>query len=94
MKAVYEFPVGTLRTATTVNNVAIIGQVLKSAPGVGQQFLIFQNLAGNVAMVDWAHESIVDENNEPLYVVSSVTSENVAMINSMLANPPTGAITL
>lgn len=94
MKAVYEYPVGTLRTATTVNNIAIVGQVLKSAPGVGQPFLVFANLPSNVAMVDWNHESIVDENGEPKYLVSNVTSENVQMINAMLANPPLGAITL
>ena len=94
MKAVFEYPIGTLRTATTVNNVAVVGQVLKSAPGVGQPFLIFASLPSNVAMVDWQHESLLDSEGNPKFVVSTVTSENVQMINAMLANPPLGAITL
>lgn len=93
MKAVFEYA-GALRTATTVNTVNVIASVLKSAPGVGQPFLIFQNLPNAVAMVDWQHESIVDENGNPKYVVSNTISVTAAMINEMLENPPTGAITL
>jgi len=94
MRAVYEFPSGTLRNATTVNNVSIVANALKSVPGVGQPFLIFNSLPGAVAMVDWQHESIIDENGNSKYVVSSTSSENVTMINDMLANPPLAAITL
>jgi hypothetical protein len=94
MRLICEYPQGTLRNATTVNNIAIVGQTVKTLPGIGQPFLVFSSLPGVVGAVDWQHESIVDENGNPKYIVSSVTSENVQMINAMLANPPLGAITL
>jgi len=94
MKLVCEYPPGSLRTATTVNNVAIVATAVKNMPGVGQPFLIFQNLPSNVAAADFDHESILDDDGNRKYVVSTSAAENLMMINAMLANPPLDAITL
>jgi len=94
MKIVCEYPVGTLRTATAVNNVVMVAQAVRQMPGVGQPFLAFASLPANAIMADFDHESILDENGNRRFVVSSVVAENIQMINEMLANPPLDAITL
>ncbi len=94
MKIVCEYPVGTLRTATAVNTVTIVATAVKTMPGVGQPFLCFASLPSNAIMADFQHESIVDENGNCKYIVSSSAAQNVIMINEMLANPPLAAITL
>lgn len=94
MRLVCEYPPGSLRNATTVNSVSIVANVLKTMPGVGQPFLIFNTLPGAVAAVDWQHESIVDENGNTKYIVSADNADNAAMINEMLVNPPINAITM
>ena len=94
MKIVCEYPVGILRTATAVNNVVMVAQAVRQMPGIGQPFLAFENLPANAIMADFDHESIVDENGNRRFVVSSVVAENVQMINEMLASPPLAAITL
>lgn len=76
MKLICEYPVGTLRNATTVANKNTVAVTLKTMPGIGKPFLIFASLPGNVSMADFSMF--------PQFVVSSVVSENVAMINDML----------
>ena len=94
MKMVCEYPVGTLRTATTVNNTVVMATAVKTMPGVGQPFLMFASLPANALMADFNHESIIDENGVCKYLVSSNAADNLIMINDMLANPPLAAITL
>lgn len=76
MKLICEYPVGTLRNATTVANKTTVAVTLKSMPGVGKPFLIFQTLPSAATMADF--------DMFPQFVVSSVTSENLQMINDML----------
>lgn len=86
MKMVCEYPAGTLRNnLTTVNNIGSVGQAVKVIPGVGQPFLIFASWPNPPTMVDF--------DMFPQYVVSAVVSENVAMIEAMLADPPLAALT-
>jgi hypothetical protein len=86
MKLICEYPVGTLRNnLTTVSNIDTVGLTLKNIPGVGQPFLIFASLPSPPAVADFSMY--------PQYVVSSVVSENVAMIEAQLADPPIDALT-
>ena len=98
MKIVCEYPTGTLRTATAVNNNTMVAMTLRQMPGVGKPFLVFDTLPANAVMADFDHESIlVDDGNGNMvrkYVVSNDVAANVAMIVDMLANPPVDAITL
>lgn len=98
MKIVCEYPAGTLRTATGVNNLTMLGQGVRVMPGIGKPFLVFADLPAPAVMADFDHESImVDDGNGNMvrkYVVSADVAANVAMINDMLANPPLDAITL
>lgn len=84
MKAIYEYPPGSLRNATTSSNVSAVANSLKVAPGVGKPFLIFASLPGQV------QQALFDM--YPDYVVSSDSAVNVALINTMLATPPTDAL--
>lgn len=93
MKIVCDYA-GALRTVTMVNTVSLVAQTVKNIPGVGQAFLAFANLPANPVAAEFNHPSIVDENGNCKYIVSAVNSENAAMINEMLANPPLAAITL
>lgn len=78
---------GTLRNnITTVANIGTVGQTLKNMPGVGRPFLIF-------SPAGWVAPAAVDFDLHPEYVVSAVVSENVAMIEAMLANPPIDSLT-
>ncbi len=86
MKLIAEYPVGTLRNATTVNNVNSVAVAIKTMPGVGKPFLIFASLPGTVVMADFGMY--------PDYVVSSDTATNVGIINDQLATPPLDAITI
>lgn len=86
MKLICEYPVGTLRNnLTTVANIGTVGNTLKNIPGVGQPFLIFASLPSPPVIVDFGMF--------PQYIVSSVVSENVAMIEAQLLDPPTAALT-
>jgi hypothetical protein len=87
MRLICEFPKGVLRNnMTTVNNIGTVGATLKNVPGVGEPFLIFANpFPVPPAMVDF--------DKYPQYRVSAVVSENVAMIEEQLANPPLDALT-
>lgn len=76
MKLICEYPVGTLRNATTVANKNTVAITLKTLPGVGKPFLIFASLPGTATMADFSMF--------PQFVVSSVVSENLQMINDML----------
>lgn len=84
MKLVCEFPAGTLRTATTANNIPAVASTVKTMPGVGKPFLIFANLPGPAVTALFELY--------PQYVVSGDTAANLALIEQMLANPPTDAI--
>jgi len=84
MKLIAEYPVGTLRNATTVNNLDVVALALKNMPGVGKPFLIFQSLPGQVVAADF--------DQFPDYKVSVDVAANRAMIDAMLANPPTDAL--
>ena len=85
MKLICEYPPGTLRNATTAANIPAVASAVRSMPGVGKPFLIYQSLPGTVTIADFGMY--------PDYVVSSVVAENEAMINAMLATPPTDALT-
>ena len=85
MRLICEYPVNTLRNAVTVNNVSQVALAIKTMPGVGKPFLIFASLPGAVAAADF--------DLYPSYVVSSVTADNAALINAMLATPPLDALT-
>ena len=76
MKLIADYPVGTLRNATTVANKNTVALALKSMPGVGNPFYIFNSLPGSVVAADFDMFP---------YIVSSVVSENLAMINEQLA---------
>lgn len=88
MKLICEYPAGTLRNAITSSNVNTVAMGLRVMPGIGKPFLIFPPTAyqGAVAMADF--------DMYPDYVVSADVSENLALINAMMANPPLDAITL
>ena len=91
MKVVCEYPVGTLRTATAVNNVTMVAMALRQMPGVGQPFLAFANLPAPAIMANFdLHEDWAGHGNK----VSGDVAKNVEMINAMLAAPPLDAITL
>lgn len=85
MKLICEYPVGALRNATTVNNLDTVALALKNMPGVGKPFLIFQSLPGQVVVADF--------DQFPDYKVSADVSANRALIDQMLNEPPTDALT-
>lgn len=92
MRMVCEFPVGTFRpNVVTVNDAVAVGKTLRTMPGVGKPFLIFDGAVYNGLAVgadfglhtDWAgHGNVV--NSDP--------AKNTEMINAMLANPPLDAL--
>lgn len=85
MKLICEYPVGTLRNATSTNNLQSLARSLKNMPGVGKPFLVFESLPGPVTtVIEWPAE----------YVVSSDELENLGMINAMIANPPLSSIVI
>lgn len=90
MKIVCDFN-GALRTLTTANNVTTVANFIKNnVPGVGQAFLAFTNLPSAPVAADFdLHPDWAGYGN----LVTSDTSQNVAMINAMLAAPPTDALT-
>lgn len=92
MKLICEYPVGTLRNATTVNYVDTVATAIKSMPGIGKPFLIYESLPGLVAMADFEHY-LNDEGTGPRWVVSSDVAKNKAMILEQLASPPLDALT-
>lgn len=75
LKLIADYPIGTLRNATTVANKNVVALALKSMPGVGQPFYIFNSLPGTVVAADFDMFP---------FIVSSVVSENLQMINDML----------
>lgn len=84
MKLICEYPAGTLRNATTINNNSTVALALKNMPGVGKPFLIFQSLPGQVVAADF--------DAYPAFVVDSDVSVNLANIEAMLATPPSDAL--
>lgn len=80
MKVICEYPVGTLRNATSTDNIGSLARTLKVVPGVGQPFMVFASLPGLVSMVTGWPDGMV---------VSADETENANMINDQLANPPT-----
>lgn len=90
MKLICEYPVGTLRNAVAINNVAVIGQALRVMPGIGKPFLIFQSLPGQVVMADFdLHSDWAGHGN----VVTGDAAKNAEMVQAMLDNPPMDAVT-
>lgn len=85
MRLLAEFPAGTLRNATTASNMNLVATSLRVMPGVGKPFLIFAALPGLVAQVDF--------DMYPDYKVSNDVAQNIALIQAMLDNPPTDALT-
>lgn len=75
MKLICEYPVGTLRNATTVANKNTVATTVKSLPGVGKPFLIFASLPSPAVTADFTMFP---------FVVSSVTADNLQAINDML----------
>ena len=91
MKLLCEFPIGTLRTMTSTNNIALAAQGLMNVPGVGQPFLMFNTLPGKVASVDFdLHTDWAWHGN----VVTNDISKNMAMIQAMLDAPPLDALVI
>lgn len=91
MKVVCEYPVGTLRTALAVNNITMVAMTLRQLPGVGQPFLAFANLSGNVGMADFSvHTDWAGHGN----VVTNDVAKNAEMIQAMLDAPPLDAIVM
>ena len=85
MKLICEYPPGTLRNATTSSNIAAVSNAVKSMPGIGKPFLIFESLPGTVTIANFELY--------PEYVVNADASVNQQLINDMLATPPTDALT-
>lgn len=93
MKLVYEFPAGALRSATALDNVAIVAKGIRSVPGIGRPFLAFAGNAyqGMVAAADFdLHPDWAGHGN----VVNADETKNAEMIQAMLDNPPMDAITV
>lgn len=87
MKIVCEFN-NNLVTLTANPNITVVGTGLKSVPGVGKPFLAFPSLPSNPVLCDFDHPSICDANGDRIYVVTSNTATNVALINACLAAAP------
>lgn len=85
MKLICEFPPGNLRNVTTANNIQAVATAVKTMPGVGKPFLIYQSLPGQVIMADFELH--------PEYVVSSDVAQNATLIQQMLDTPPVDALT-
>lgn len=85
MKLICEYPPGNLRNVTTANNITSVATAVKNMPGVGQPFLIFQSLPGQVVLVDFGRY--------PDYIVSSDVAQNAALIQQMLDASPIDALT-
>lgn len=91
MKLLCEFPIGTLRSMTSTNNLALAAQGLKNVPGVGQPFLFFNTLPGQVAAVDFElHTDWAGHGNK----VTNDVQKNAEMIQAMLDTPPVDALTI
>lgn len=84
MRIICEYPPGSLRNAIGTDNLTVLAKSLKNMPGVGKSFLVFASLPSSPGSA--AFEMFPD------YVVSSVESENLALINTMLADPPMAAL--
>ncbi len=87
MKVVCEFN-GNLVTLTANPNLTVVANALKNVPGVGKPFLAFASLASNPSFCDFDHPSICDANGDRIYVVTSNTATNYALINQCLAAAP------
>lgn len=85
LKVICEYPPGSLRNATSANDVRRLAIAVKNMPGVGRPFLVYNTLPGLV--------SIADFEMYPEYKVSANEAENEALINTMLVNPPMDALT-
>lgn len=70
-----------LKTLTTVSGITTNATFVKSKPGVGKPFLIFNSLPGAVVAAE------LDSGVAP--IVSNDVSVNETAINTMLADPTT-----
>lgn len=91
MKMLCEWPAGVLRSMTSTNHMGLAAQGLMNVPGVGQPFLFFASLPGQVAAVDFdLHDDWAGHGNR----VTNDVVKNMEMIQAMLDNPPLDALTI
>lgn len=82
--------VQTLKTLAASSNLDMVATALKTTPGVGQPFLFFASLPSNPTLADFdLHPDWAGHGN----LVTSSSTDNRAMIDAMLATPPTDALT-
>ena len=91
MKLVVDHPITQQpMVATSTNNVTLAAQALMNFPGVGKPFLMFASLSNDppsTVLYD-LHEDWASKGNK----VTNNLADNVAIINAMLAEPPTDAL--
>jgi hypothetical protein len=79
-----------LRIIAASSNLDQCASALRSLPGVGNKFLFFASLPSNPTLVDFdLHADWAGKGN----AVTSVVADNRAMIQAMLDDPPTDALT-
>lgn len=82
--------VPTLKALAASSNLDMVANAIKTTPGIGQPFLFFSTLSGAPSLADWdLHPDWAGYGN----LVTSDNSHNRAMIDAMLASPPTDALT-
>jgi hypothetical protein len=92
MRLICEYPSGTLRNAVTVSNHYTVASGLRSMPGIGKPFLIYETLPGPVVAADFElHQN--SEGTGPKWIVNADPNINLAMIEEQLADPPLDALT-
>lgn len=93
-KLVAEFDFGDgpeLASVAASSNLNSVAVAIKTNPGVGNPFLYFATLSGQPALCNFAlHPDWAGHGN----VATSDTAANKAMLEAMLANPPTDALTM
>lgn len=82
--------VDTLKTIAASSNLDQCASALRTLPGTGKPFLFFASLPSNPTFADFdLHPDWAGLGN----LVTSVVADNRAMIDAMLATPPTDALT-
>lgn len=82
--------VDTLKTVAASSNLDQCASALRTLPGVGKPFLFFASLPSNPVFADFdLHPDWAGYGN----LVTNTTANNRAMIDAMLASPPTDALT-
>lgn len=83
--------VPTLKALASTSNLNAVALAVKTTPGIGKPFLFFDTLPpGQPTLCDFdLHPDWAGHGN----LVTSDTATNRAMIDAMLASPPTDALT-